>query len=203
MSAAKRLLDILLAGCGLILSFPVALAIAGTVKLEDGGPIFFTQERVGKRGRRFLALKFRSMVPDAEARVGPRQAAENDARVTKVGRLMRATAMDELPQLWNIFRGDMSFVGPRALRPGEIEVNGRGAVERLEEVPGFQARCAVVPGLTGVAQIYAPRDVTRRHKFRYDRLYIRRQSFWLDVRLILLSFWITFRGTWEARERKF
>ena len=202
MSGAKRLLDILLAGCGLILSAPVALVAAGAIKLEDGGPIFFTQERVGRRGRHFLALKFRSMVPDAEARVGPLQAVENDARVTKVGRLMRATAMDELPQLWNIFRGDMSFVGPRALRPGEIEVNGRG-MERLEEVAGFQARCAVVPGLTGVAQIYAPRDITRRHKFRYDRLYIRRQSFWLDVRLILLSFWITFRGTWEARERKF
>ncbi len=203
MSGAKRLLDILLAGCGLILSAPVALILAGAIKLEDGGPIFFTQERVGRRGRHFLALKFRSMVPDAEARVGPLQAVENDARVTKVGRLMRATAMDELPQLWNIFRGDMSFVGPRALRPGEIEVNGRGSMEPLEEVPGFQARCAVVPGLTGVAQIYAPRDITRRHKFRYDRLYIRRQSFWLDVRLILLSFWITFRGTWEARERKF
>ena len=203
MSGAKRLLDILLAGCGLILSAPVSLLIAGAIKLEDGGPIFFTQQRVGRRGRHFLALKFRSMVPDAEARVGPLQAVENDARVTKVGRLMRATAMDELPQLWNIFCGDMSFVGPRALRPGEIEVNGRGSMERLEEVPGFQARCAVVPGLTGVAQIYAPRDITRRHKFRYDRLYIRRQSFWLDVRLILLSFWITFRGTWEARERKF
>lgn len=203
MSGAKRLLDILLAGCGLILSAPVALILAGAIKLEDGGPIFFTQERVGRRGRHFLALKFRSMVPDAEARVGPLQAVENDARVTKIGRLMRATAMDELPQLWNIFRGDMSFVGPRALRPGEIEVNGRGSMEPLEEVPGFQARCAVVPGLTGVAQIYAPRDITRRHKFRYDRLYIRRQSFWLDVRLILLSFWITFRGTWEARERKF
>ena len=203
MSGAKRLLDILLAGCGLILSAPVALIITGAIKLEDGGPIFFTQERVGRRGRHFLALKFRSMVPDAEARVGPLQAVENDARVTRVGRLMRATAMDELPQLWNIFRGDMSFVGPRALRPGEIEVNGRGSMEPLEEVPGFRARCAVVPGLTGVAQIYAPRDITRRHKFRYDRLYIRRQSFWLDVRLILLSFWITFRGTWEARERKF
>jgi lipopolysaccharide/colanic/teichoic acid biosynthesis glycosyltransferase len=177
--------------------------LAAFIKLEDGGPVFFTQERVGQSGRHFLALKFRSMVQDAEARVGPLQAARNDARVTRIGRVMRATAMDELPQLWNIFRGDMSFVGPRALRPGEIEVNGRGSVERLEDVPGFQMRCAVVPGLTGVAQIYAPRDVTRRHKFRYDTLYIRRQSFWLDVKLILLSFWITFRGTWEARERKF
>ena len=203
MSGAKRLLDVLLSGCGLIVSAPLALLLAALIRLEDGGPIFYTQERVGKNGRHFLALKFRSMVPDAEARVGPMQAAHNDSRITSIGRLMRATAMDELPQLWNIFCGDMSFVGPRALRPGEIEVNGRGLVERLEEVPGFALRCAVVPGLTGVAQIYAPRDVARRHKFRYDKVYIRRQSFWLDVRLILLSFWITFRGTWEARDRKF
>jgi lipopolysaccharide/colanic/teichoic acid biosynthesis glycosyltransferase len=203
VSGAKRLLDVLLAGCGLIVASPLALLLAALIKIEDGGPIFFTQERVGKNGRHFLALKFRSMIPDAESRVGPLQASHGDARITRIGRLMRATAMDELPQLWNIFCGDMSFVGPRALRPGEIEVNGHGSVERLEDVPGFAMRCAVVPGLTGVAQIYAPRDVPRRHKFRYDRVYIRRQSFWLDVRLILLSFWITFRGTWEARERKF
>ncbi len=200
---AKRALDVVLSGTGLLASAPVALALAVLIKLEDAGPIFFTQERVGKNGRLFLALKFRSMVPDAEARVGPMQASAGDWRVTRIGRLMRATAMDELPQLWNIFCGDMSFVGPRALRPGEIEVNGRGTLERLEEVPGFSARTAVVPGLTGVAQIYAPRDVPRRHKFRYDRVYIRRQTFWLDLRLIMLSFWITFRGTWEARERKF
>jgi lipopolysaccharide/colanic/teichoic acid biosynthesis glycosyltransferase len=203
VSGAKRLLDILLAGCGLVIAAPLALLLAAVIKLEDGGPVFFTQERVGKNGRHFLALKFRSMIPDAESRVGPLQASHGDARITRIGRLMRATAMDELPQLWNIFCGDMSFVGPRALRPGEIEVNGHGSLERLEDVPGFTMRCAVVPGLTGVAQIYAPRDVPRRHKFRYDRVYIRRQSFWLDVRLILLSFWITFRGTWEARERKF
>jgi lipopolysaccharide/colanic/teichoic acid biosynthesis glycosyltransferase len=97
----------------------------------------------------------------------------------------------------------MSFVGPRALRPGESEVNGTGEMVALEDVPGFGARCQVSPGLTGVAQIYAPRDIPRRQKFRYDRVYIQRQSFWLDVRLIMLSFWITFRGTWEARGRKF
>jgi lipopolysaccharide/colanic/teichoic acid biosynthesis glycosyltransferase len=89
------------------------------------------------------------------------------------------------------------------LRPGEIEVNGGGASERIEDVPGFEARCAVRPGLTGIAQIYAPRDVIRRQKFRYDRVYIRRRSLWLDVRLILLSFWITVRGAWEVRGRKF
>ena len=200
---AKRALDMLLAGAGLAVSAPLWLIIAVLIKMEDRGPVFFNQERVGLAGRRFAALKFRSMLPDAEARVGPVQAGANDPRITRVGRLLRATAMDELPQLWNIFRGDMSFVGPRALRPAEIEVNSDGSPERLEDVPGFSRRCSVTPGLTGVAQIYAPRDVARRHKFRYDRLYIRRQSLWLDVRLILLSFWITFRGTWEARGRKF
>jgi lipopolysaccharide/colanic/teichoic acid biosynthesis glycosyltransferase len=150
----------------------------------------------------FRVLKFRSMIADADAR-GARQAAAGDARITRVGRWLRATAMDELPQLWSIFRGDMSFVGPRALRPGEIEVNGGGELVALEAVPGFDERCRVPPGLTGVAQIYAPRDIPRRQKFRYDRVYIRNQSFWLDLRLILLSFWITFRGTWEARGRKF
>jgi lipopolysaccharide/colanic/teichoic acid biosynthesis glycosyltransferase len=203
MLVAKRLLDLLLSGTGLVLSAPLWLIITVLIKLEDRGPLFFSQERAGQGGRHFQAFKFRSMIPDAERSSGPLQSGENDPRVTRVGRVLRATAMDELPQLWNIFRGDMSFVGPRALRPGEIEVNGRGTVERLEDVPGFAARCAVRPGLTGVAQIYAPRDVIRRHKFRYDRLYIRHQSFWLDVRLILLSFWITFRGTWESRGRKF
>ena len=203
MLFAKRLLDLTLSGAGLVVSAPIWLAVAALIKLEDGGPVFFSQERVGLRGRRFCAMKFRSMIPDAEARVGAIQSTQNDPRVTRIGRLLRATAMDELPQLWSIFRGDMSFVGPRALRPGEIEVNGHGLMERLEDVPGFEARCTVRPGLTGVAQIYAPRDIVRRHKFRYDSLYVRRQSFGLDIRLILLSFWITFRGTWEVRGRKF
>jgi lipopolysaccharide/colanic/teichoic acid biosynthesis glycosyltransferase len=199
----KRLFDVVLSGVGLIVSLPVWCAAAVAIKLEDGGPIFYGQERVGRGGRVFRVLKFRSMIPDAEARVGALQAAHGDPRITRVGRLMRATAMDELPQLWNIFRGDMSFVGPRALRPGEIEVGSGGRMEALETVPGFAERCAVPPGLTGIAQIYAPRDIPRRQKFRYDRLYIRVQSFELDLRLIVLSFWITFRGSWEVRGRKF
>jgi len=157
---------------------------------------------VGQGGRVFMALKFRSMRSDAERLTGALQAAENDPRVTRVGRLMRATAMDELPQLWNILRGDMSFVGPRALRPGEIETVG-GELVRLEDVPGYDQRIRVRPGLTGIAQIYAPRDLPRRQKFRYDRLYVERRSWLLDVRLILLSFWISFLGTWEARGRKY
>jgi lipopolysaccharide/colanic/teichoic acid biosynthesis glycosyltransferase len=200
---AKRAFDVILSGAGLIASMPVWLVAAAAVKLEDGGDVFFAQERVGQHGRVFRVLKFRSMIPHAEAKVGALQAREGDPRVTRVGRWLRATAMDELPQLWSIFRGDMSFVGPRALRPGEIEANGTGQLEALEDVAGFDRRCEVPPGLTGIAQIYAPRDVPRRQKFRYDHLYIRRRSFWLDLRLIALSFWITFRGTWEVRGRKF
>jgi lipopolysaccharide/colanic/teichoic acid biosynthesis glycosyltransferase len=199
----KRAFDIGLAGLGLLVSWPVWLVVAIAIKAEDRGPIFYTQERVGQRGRVFRVLKFRSMIPDAEARVGALQAARGDARITRVGHLLRATALDELPQLWNIFRGDMSFVGPRALRPGEIEVRGDGREERLEDVPGFASRIRVRPGLTGVAQIYADRDIPRRWKFQYDNVYIRKQSFWLDFRLIMLSFWITFRGAWEVRGRKF
>lgn len=202
-AAAKRAFDVLLSGLGLLVSLPLWGIAAAAITLEDGGPVFYGQERVGRGGRTFRVLKFRSMVPDAEARTGPLQASADDPRVTRMGRLMRATAFDELPQLWNIFCGDMSFVGPRALRPGEIEVGGNGRHEALEDVPGFEQRCGVRPGLTGVAQIYAPRDIPRRQKFRYDRLYIRTRGFWLDLRLIFLSFWITFRGTWEARGRKY
>src|SRR5207237_10272097 len=132
----KRSFDAGVSGLGLLVSLPVSICISALVKWHDGGPIFFPQERVGQEGRIFRALKFRSMIQDAEAKVGALQASHRDARITKVGRLLRATALDELPQLWNIFRGDLSFVGPRALRPGEIEVDGGGRHEALEDVPG-------------------------------------------------------------------
>jgi len=201
--SAKRLLDVSLSGAGLIVSSPLWAIVAAAIKLESSGPVFFTQVRVGEGGRHFDAIKFRSMVQDAEAGLGPVQAAAHDPRVTRVGRVLRATALDELPQLWNIFRGDMSFVGPRALRPHEIERVNDGRAVPLEAVPGFSTRCTVTPGLTGLAQIYLRRDVTRRQKFRYDLLYVRRRSLMLDVRLILLSFWISLRGRWEARQPKF
>jgi lipopolysaccharide/colanic/teichoic acid biosynthesis glycosyltransferase/GT2 family glycosyltransferase len=201
-SPAKRAGDICLAALGLLCALPVGALIALGIKLTDGGAIFYGQERVGRGGRRFQSWKFRSMVPHADARYGPMQARHDDERVTPVGRLLRATALDELPQLWNILRGDMSFVGPRALMPKEIEVAGNGEAVPLSQVPGYLERHAVRPGLTGVAQIYLPRDAPRRQKFKYDLLYIRNQSFWLDVRLIALSFWITARARWESREEK-
>ena len=139
----KRALDVCLSGVGLLASSPIWLALAAAIKLEDGGPVFYTQDRVGEGGSVFTVFKFRSMIPNAEAVVGALQATEEDPRVTKIGRLMRATAMDELPQLWNIFRGDMSFVGPRALRPGEIEASD-GAFIALEDIPGYAERCRCV-----------------------------------------------------------
>ncbi|MEW6068083.1 MAG: sugar transferase [Nitrospirota bacterium] len=199
----KRLFDILLSSIGMILSSPLWIIFSLMIKLEDRGPIFYTQERVGKQGRVFNALKFRSMIKDAEKDVGPVQAKENDPRVTKAGRILRATAMDELPQLINILKGDMSFVGPRALRPDELEVRGNPEVLDIEDIPLYKERITVCPGLTGLAQVYLPSDAPRKDKFRYDLLYIKKQSLLLDIKLILLSFYITFRGKWEHRGTKF
>jgi len=202
-SALKRVFDVTLSGFGILVSTPLWFLFGVLVKAEDRGPIFYAQDRVGKHGRLFRSLKFRSMIQDADRNYGPLQASLHDPRITRIGGFLRATAMDELPQLWNIFIGDMSFVGPRALMPNEIEIAGDGSVISLEEIPGYQKRHMVRPGLTGIAQIYASRDIPRKNKFRYDLLYIRKQSFWLDVRLVLLSFWISFRGRWESREDKF
>jgi lipopolysaccharide/colanic/teichoic acid biosynthesis glycosyltransferase len=200
---SKRAFDVLLSGTGLVLALPVGVVSAIAIKIGDGGPVFFGQERVGREGVPFRSYKFRSMVPDADKKFGTVQAGEHDPRVTAVGRILRKTAMDELPQLWNIFKGDMSFVGPRALALEEVELKGDGRSIRLEEIPGFAERHRVIPGLTGIAQIFAPRDIPRRQKFRYDRLYVRTQSLALDIKLILISFWITFRGKWEVRGDKF
>jgi lipopolysaccharide/colanic/teichoic acid biosynthesis glycosyltransferase len=198
----KRPFDIALSFIGLVLSSPLWLLFSLLIRLQDRGPIFYGQERVGKNGRIFRALKFRSMIADAEKDSGPVQAVKHDPRVTKIGRILRATAMDELPQLWNIFRGDMSFVGPRALRPNEKEVQGDPDTRSIEDIPGYRERHSVPPGLTGLTQVYLPGETPRRKKFRYDLLYIRKRSFWLDLKLIALSFWITFRGKWESRTQK-
>lgn len=198
----KRAFDVSLAAVGLIVSAPLWAIIALAIKIEDRGPVFFTQPRVGKDGVAFRAFKFRSMVNGADGRTAL-SAVAHDPRVTRVGAVLRATAMDELPQLWNIFRGDMSFVGPRPLMPGEIEAHGDGRCVPLEAIPGYDARHSVRPGLTGLTQVFAPRDIRRTHKFRLDLIYVRRATIWLDLRLVALSFWITFRGRWEQRGSKF
>jgi lipopolysaccharide/colanic/teichoic acid biosynthesis glycosyltransferase len=198
----KRPLDVALSSLMLILSAPVSLLIALAIKLEDGGPVFYRQERWGRGGTRFRAYKFRTMVPHSDRVFGIKQAAENDARITRVGRVLRAMGLDELPQTISIFRGEMSFVGPRALAVGEILHDEKGRRLNYEEIPEFWKRLNVRPGLTGLTTIYKAKDISPRKKFRYDLLYIRKQSFWLDLRLIIVSFLISFRGKWEHRERK-
>ncbi|MFW6161092.1 MAG: sugar transferase, partial [Acidobacteriota bacterium] len=144
----KRLFDITLSSIGILLSFPFWLLFALLIWFEDRGPVFYTQERVGKDGKFFKVLKFRSMIKDAEKESGPVQAQQNDPRVTRVGKILRSMAMDELPQLINILKGDMSFVGPRALRPAEREVNFDPKRKPFHLLPGYRERHSVRPGLT-------------------------------------------------------
>ena len=162
--------------------------------LYDRGPVFYTQPRLGKGGRVFRVYKFRSMVPDAERMSGAVWASENDPRITAVGRVLRNRALDELPQVINMFRGDLSLVGPRAERP-EL------AAEIAERVPDFERRLLVRPGLTGLAQVYGTYDTDPHNKLRYDTLYMRRMSPWLDLKLLVTSVWVTLLAKWQDRER--
>ena len=161
--------------------------------LEDRGPVFFRQQRYGKNGREFTFLKFRTMVVDAEAAGLVTQ--DQDPRITRVGRFLRRTALDELPQLFNILRGDMSFVGPRAL-PTDMHD------EALKEEPRFSERLQVTSGLTGVAQLYLPRHCPPKRRLRYDLLYIRRASLWLDLRLMFRAASNTLTGRWGTGPRR-
>lgn len=197
---AKRTLDITLAIVGLILSSPLWALAALAIKLEDGGPVWYAQERWGRDGTVFRVHKFRTMATHNHGAV--RQADANDGRVTRVGRLLRAMGIDELPQLVNIVRGEMSIVGPRALAVGELVQDGRGHLIDYQSVPGFHRRLVARPGLTSLATLYIPKDALPARKFRYDLVYIRRRSLWLDVRLIMLSLWVSFRGNWESRGSK-
>jgi lipopolysaccharide/colanic/teichoic acid biosynthesis glycosyltransferase len=198
----KRSLDFVMSSAMILASIPFSLLIAIIIKLEDRGPIFYRQERWGRFGRKFMVLKFRTMIPDADKKFGLRQATENDHRITRVGRFLRAAGLDELPQILNIFRGEMSFVGPRALAVGEIVYDKNGQRIAYEKTAGFHRRQVARPGLTSLATIYIPKDSPTHRKFRYDLYYVRKISFGLDLRLIVLSFWISFRGKWETRQQK-
>ncbi|MBI4470571.1 MAG: sugar transferase [Acidobacteria bacterium] len=201
-SVVKRGLDVGLSGVMLVLSSPISLLMMLAIKLEDGGPVFYRQERWGRGVTRFSVYKFRTMIADSDERFGVQQARSNDQRITRVGRVLRGFGLDELPQLLNILKGDMSFVGPRALAVGEIVTDEGGNLLNYEHVPGFDQRLVVCPGLTGLATIYLPKDAAPRRKFRYDLHYVRHRSLFLDLKLIALSFWISFRGKWETRGKK-
>ena len=186
---AKRLLDLLFAMLIGIFAAPVIILAAIIVKLESKGPIFFIQERIGEGNRKFNIVKFRSMTTDAEKN-GPQWASKNDNRVTKFGKIMRATRIDELPQLWNVLRGEMSFVGPRPEREFFIQ-------QLEKEIPYYNLRHTVKPGLTGWAQVMYPYGASVEDAYRklqYDLYYIKHHSIPFDVKVLLKTVTIVIFG---------
>ena len=177
---AKRALDLMLAVPAFIITSPVMLITAVAVKLYDGGPVLYKQVRLTRHDRKFEIYKFRSMVVDAESDGIAKLARENDDRITPVGRIIRATRIDELPQLFNILKGDMSFAGPRPERPEIME-------EYCKEIPEFAFRTRVKAGLTGYAQVYGKYNTTPYDKLKLDLFYISNYSMWTDIKLILMT----------------
>jgi len=184
----KRAFDILFSLIGLLITLILFPIFALTIKIDSPGPIFYKQKRVGKNGKIFTLYKFRTMVKDAEKK-GPQWALPNDPRVTRIGKIMRKTHLDELPQLWSILKGDLSFVGPR---PEEL-----GLAKLYEkEIPFYSQRYLIKPGFTGWAQINFPASASvkeAKEKFQYDLYYIKNRSFFLDLGIILKTIRVVFR----------
>ena len=182
----KRLIDIVCAVMLLVIAFPFMLLTAIVIKMYDGGPVLYKQIRCTRDSREFSILKFRSMRVDAEKDGVARLAAKNDSRITPVGKFIRAVRIDELPQLFNILKGDMSFIGPRPERPEIIE-------EYMETMPEFAFRMKVKAGLAGYAQVYGKYNTTPYDKLKLDLTYIENYSVWLDLNLMLLTLKILFK----------
>lgn len=174
----KRLLDVTLSGIALLCIWPLLLVIAIAIKLFDPGPILYSQIRTGLKEKPFKVYKFRTMRVDAEKYSGPVLASENDPRITKLGRFMRAARLDELPQIWNVLVGDMSIVGPRPERPFFVE-------QFKKEIPEYVYRHNVKPGITGLAQVYGKYNTTVYDKLVYDLMYIQRCNVLLDLTIII------------------
>mgnify|MGYP001317651074 FL=1 len=168
------------------IAIPIILIFAVIIKLETPGPAFFLQERVGLHGKYFKVIKLRSMGVNAEKN-GAQWATKNDPRVTKVGAFIRKTRIDELPQLFNVLKGDMSLIGPRPERP-------MFTAQFNEEIPGFIDRLQVKPGITGWAQVNGGYDITPKEKLELDRYYINNMSFWLDLKIILKTIKVCITG---------
>ncbi|MHB1143297.1 MAG: TIGR03013 family XrtA/PEP-CTERM system glycosyltransferase [Thiobacillus sp.] len=176
----KRLFDLLVSAAMLVVSLPIMALTALLIKLESPGPVLYRQERVGQGGRNFTILKFRSMCVDAEKDGKPRWAGQNDSRVTLTGRCIRRTRIDELPQVFNVFFGDMSFVGPRPERPYFVQ-------DLTQKIPYYGVRHTVKPGITGWAQVrypYGANDEDAMHKLQYDLYYVKNHSLFLDLMIL-------------------
>jgi Undecaprenyl-phosphate glucose phosphotransferase len=186
----KRVFDVLVSGAALFCLAPLLGAIALAVRLTSGRGVLYAQERVGLDGRVFRMLKFRTMAPDAEQATGPVWASPDDQRRTRLGSLLRRTSLDELPQLWNVLRGDMSLVGPRPERPVFIE-------QFRCEIPGYMLRHKIKAGVTGWAQIHGWRGDTSLHeRIEHDLYYIQNWSLALDVRILVATAWRGFRNAY-------
>jgi exopolysaccharide biosynthesis polyprenyl glycosylphosphotransferase len=176
-TVTKRLFDAAFAAVLLVVTAPIMLLVALGVRLTSRGAVIYRQRRVGRGGVPFTILKFRTMHDEAEMATGPVLATKDDPRVTPLGRLLRATRLDELPQLWNVMRGDMSFVGPRPERPEFVE-------GYQSDIQGYTERFKVRPGLTGYAQVNGEYHTSAPTKLKYDLSYIHNRSFWLDLRIL-------------------
>lgn len=177
---SKQIFDIFLSMAMLILLVPIMFLISFVIKLDSSGPVLFRQQRVGKDGKAFTILKFRTMVVNAEKMGTGLDSYANDSRITKIGKVLRNTSLDELPQLLNILKGDMSFVGPRppvTYHPYLYE----------EYPPIAKRRFEVKPGVTGYAQINGRNELTWDEKFKFDLFYIENKSFWLDFKIFILT----------------
>lgn len=182
---AKRVLDIVASVCGLIICSPIFLAVAIAIKIQDAGPVFYRQKRLTLNGKPFYLTKFRSMVVNAESATGAVLAGKSDSRITKVGAFLRATRIDELPQLLNILNGDMTLVGPRPERPEFYQ-------KYCAEYPEFAYRLRAKAGLTGYAQLYGKYNTTFADKALLDMYYIQKASFLWDLQLIFYTLKIIF-----------
>lgn len=186
----KRAMDFGLSIVGLVVSLPLALAVAVAIKIDSKGPALYSQERVGQGGATFNIIKFRSMVTNAEAETGPVWATEDDPRITRVGRFIRRTRLDEIPQMWTVLKGDMSFVGPRPERPHFVE-------ELSRQLPYYNERHNVKPGITGWAQVcypYGSSLAASLEKLNYDLYYIKHSSLSLDLMIIMRTLKILIFG---------
>jgi exopolysaccharide biosynthesis polyprenyl glycosylphosphotransferase len=185
--AVKRLFDIVSSSLVLVILSPLFAVIAFLIHHEDGGPVFFRQERVTQNGRRFMILKFRSMIVDAEKDGRPHPAGEEDPRITKIGKFIRKTRIDEFPQLVNIIKGDMSVVGPRPERWEHVE-------KYTQDIPEFKLRLKAKAGLTGLAQVYGKYNTSALDKLKMDLMYIESFSLFMDVQILFETVRVLFQG---------
>ena len=184
------LLDRITSTVGLLIVSPAILVAGMIIKLTSPGPVFYTQERVGKNGRLFKIIKFRTMCVNAESQGGPVWAKKNDLRITTFGKFLRKTHIDELPQLINVIKGEMGIVGPRPERPFFVS-------KFKDDIPGYTKRLSVKPGITGLAQCYHKYDETIsdvQNKLRYDILYIKRMCWSLDLKILLITLRVSLFG---------